>query len=297
MKYCISACWSAILWELLQLENGSGRGTSAAQQQKQLREHLDAYIPLMTELVVTSNVAMYREEVRFYFVLNVKLFLYYSFIPSTDYLTFLYLCVRIVYRCNAQLYLFLSHSMLIVPLNSFQAYISICDLLIAFCKQLENNPLLRPLVYEPDRGLQQTLNDFIQTYVFVEEDEEEQDEHTKIEELHKRRNYLASFCKLVVYNVLPIKMAADVFRHYVKYYNDYGDIIKTTLGKAREINKVNCARTMVLSLTMLFRDLHRDSGSRVDRQSEEFVGVKVGRFSKAAFWPCYFFFPRSPPQV
>lgn len=168
--------------------------------------------------------------------------------------------------------------------NDFQAYISTCDLLIAFCKQLENNPLLRPLVYEPDRGLQQTLNDFIQTYVFVEDDDEEQDEHTKIEELHKRRNYLASFCKLVVYNVLPIKMAGDVFRHYVKYYNDYGDIIKTTLGKAREINKVSCARTMVLSLTMLFRDLHRDSGSRIDRQSEEFVGVKVSCFILAVFF-------------
>ncbi len=150
-----------------------------------------------------------------------------------------------------------------------------CDLLISFCNKLEDNPLLRPLVYEPDRGLQQTLNDFIQTYVFVEEENEEHDEHTKIEELHKRRSYLSSFCKLVVYNVLPIKTAADVFRHYVKYYNDYGDIIKTTLGKAREINKVSCARTMVLSLSMLFRDLSRDAGSRIDRQSEEFLSVKV----------------------
>ncbi len=63
IKYCISACFSAILWELLQLENGSGRGTSAAQQQKQLRDHLDSYIPLMTELVIMSNIALYREEV------------------------------------------------------------------------------------------------------------------------------------------------------------------------------------------------------------------------------------------
>jgi len=63
VKYCISACNFAILWELPQLENGSGRGTSAAQQQKQLRDHLDAYIPLMTELIVTSSFAIYREEV------------------------------------------------------------------------------------------------------------------------------------------------------------------------------------------------------------------------------------------
>ena len=150
-----------------------------------------------------------------------------------------------------------------------------CDLLIVFSKKLGDNPLLRPLVYQPNLSLQHTLNNFIQTYVFVEEEDEEHDEHTKIEELHKRRSYLSSFCKLVVYNVLPIKTAADVFRHYVKYYNDYGDIIKTTLGKAREINKVSCARTMILSLSVLFRDLSRDTGSRIDRQSEEFVSVKV----------------------
>ena len=37
-----------------------------------------------------------------------------------------------------------------------------------------------------------------------------QDDHIKIEELHKRRNHLAVFCKLVVYNVFPAKTAAEV---------------------------------------------------------------------------------------
>jgi hypothetical protein len=60
----------------------------------------------------------------------------------------------------------------------------------------------------------------------------------------------------------------------LQYYNDYGDIIKATLGKAREINKTNCARTMAISLTMLFRDLQRD-GTRINRQSEDFVSLKV----------------------
>ncbi|EFX88480.1 putative stromalin antigen protein, SA-D [Daphnia pulex] len=216
IKHCISACYSGILWELLQLENGSRRGTSASQQQKQLRDHLDAYILLMKELAITSNVALVRD----------------------------------------------------------QAYMSVCDLLIAFSKKLEGNPLLRPVVYQPDRDLQQTLNNFIQKYVFVEEEDEEIDEETQVEALHKRRSYLSNFCKLVVYNVLPIQTAADVFRHYVKCDDDYGDIIKMMLGKAREINKVSCARTMVLSLSMLFRDLSRDAGSRIDRQSEGFFSVK-----------------------
>lgn len=42
------------------------------------------------------------------------------------------------------------------------------------------------------------------------------DENQKIEELHKRRNFLAAFCKLVVYNIVNIKMAADMFKYYMK---------------------------------------------------------------------------------
>ena len=45
---------------------------------------------------------------------------------------------------------------------------------------------------------------------------DDMDENQKIEELHKRRNFLASFCKLIVYNVLPIKCAADMFKYYMR---------------------------------------------------------------------------------
>lgn len=38
---------------------------------------------------------------------------------------------------------------------------------------------------------------------------------------------------------------------YFQFYNDYGDIIKATLSKAREINKVATAKTLVLSLTQV----------------------------------------------
>lgn len=154
---------------------------------------------------------------------------------------------------------------------------SVGDLLICFSKRLKDNPQLKPLVYEPDRDLQQILENFIQTYVFVEEEDvdEEGDEHKKIEKLHNRRNYLSVFCKLVACNVLPVKAAAGVIRHYVKYYDDYGDIIKTLLGKTRNINKITSAKTMVYSLSLLFHDLTRDGGSRIDRQSEEFLSVKV----------------------
>lgn len=154
-----------------------------------------------------------------------------------------------------------------------EAYVGLCDLLIVFSEQLQNQQSIGELVCRPDRNLQVLLNEFVQTYVFVPEQDSEHDEH-RIEELHRRRNFLAAYCKLIVYNIMPTKAAADVFKHYVKYYNDYGDIIKATLSKAREINKVNCALTMCLSLNMMFNEVQRLSGGRNARQHEEFFALK-----------------------
>ena len=109
-------------------------------------------------------------------------------------------------------------------------------------------------------------------YISVPDD---MDENQKIEELHKRRNFLASFCKLVVYNIVSIRNAADMFKQYMKFYNDYGDIIKATLSKSREINKVTTAKTLALSLIMLFKEQQVEQGGHVDRGSEGFQAMKV----------------------
>jgi cohesin complex subunit SA-1/2 len=47
----------------------------------------------------------------------------------------------------------------------------------------------------------------VQEHVFIADNDDDIDDHQKIEELHKRRNFLASYCKLVVYNVLPTKVS------------------------------------------------------------------------------------------
>ena len=78
------------------------------------------------------------------------------------------------------------------------------------------------MAYTPTPTLVQLLNDFVQNHVFVDDEDEEKDDHSKIQELHKRRNFLASFSKLIIYNVLPTKNGADVFKHYVVFYNHYG---------------------------------------------------------------------------
>lgn len=57
-------------------------------------------------------------------------------------------------------------------------------------------------------------------------------------------------------------------------YNDYGDIIKATLSKAREINKQSCAMTMELAMQALFTDA-RQRHKHVSRQLPEMQELKV----------------------
>lgn len=46
------------------------------------------------------------------------------------------------------------------------------------------------------------------------------------------------------------------FFFFSQYYNDYGDIIKETLSKTRQIDKIQCAKTLILSLQQV-RNLKR----------------------------------------
>ena len=54
-----------------------------------------------------------------------------------------------------------------------------------------------------------------------------------------------------------------------------GDIIKATLGKARENNKVNSAKTIVQALIIKFNELRQIQGEKViNRNTGEFVHLK-----------------------
>ncbi|RWS24871.1 cohesin subunit SA-1-like protein [Leptotrombidium deliense] len=164
-----------------------------------------------------------------------------------------------------------------------EAFTTICDLLIIFSYNLETeSPSVAPLVYKPDRSLIQQLETFILQKVFIDEDENEADDtdiqsNVKIEKIHKKRHFLSAYSKLVVYNIIPIRQAACVIKHYVKFYNDYGDIIKTTLGKAREINKIICAKTMASALIEVFLELQNESSMNPNaftKQDDNFQALK-----------------------
>uniref|UniRef100_A0A3Q3AZ93 Cohesin subunit SA n=1 Tax=Kryptolebias marmoratus TaxID=37003 RepID=A0A3Q3AZ93_KRYMA len=110
---------------------------------------------------------------------------------------------------------------------------------------------------------------------------QQDDEASKIEALHKRRNLLAAYCKLIIYNVVEMNTGADIFKQYMRYFNDYGDIIKETMSKTRQIDKIQCAKTLIMSLQKLFNEMLSELGFTFDRSSSAFCGIKelARRFS------------------
>ncbi|EPY73909.1 hypothetical protein CB1_002472005 [Camelus ferus] len=167
--------------------------------------------------------------------------------------------------------------------DAYQAFTILCDILMIFSHQIMSGgrDMLEPLVYTPDSSLQSELLSFILDHVFIEQDDDnnsadgqQEDEASKIEALHKRRNLLAAFCKLIVYTVVEMNTAADIFKQYMKYYNDYGDIIKETMSKTRQIDKIQCAKTLILSLQQLFNEMIQENGYNFDRSSSTFSGIK-----------------------
>uniref|UniRef100_A0A3P8NUG1 Cohesin subunit SA n=1 Tax=Astatotilapia calliptera TaxID=8154 RepID=A0A3P8NUG1_ASTCA len=110
-----------------------------------------------------------------------------------------------------------------------QAFMLLCDLLMIFSHQLISGGRegLQPLVFNPDSTLQNELLNFVLDHVFIDQDDEsqsmegdEEDEANKIEALHKRRNLLAAFCKLIIYDIVDMPAAADIFKHYMKLFNE-----------------------------------------------------------------------------
>ncbi|XP_068275947.1 cohesin subunit SA-2-like isoform X2 [Nyctibius grandis] len=180
-----------------------------------------------------------------------------------------------------------------------KAFMILCDWLLILSHQDSNNTeeAVRLLDYLPSTSLQEKLLLFIQEHVFMEEEEESKDlteeeerkeESCKLDDLHKKRSLLAAYCKLIVYNVVEMTAAAEIYKYYVKTYNDFGDIIKETLSKTRHNNKIQSAKTLILCLQQLFqtRAESQDSSSGVDFSSASFTNMKelARRFSLTFGW-------------
>ncbi|XP_063685159.1 cohesin subunit SA-1-like [Bolinopsis microptera] len=159
-----------------------------------------------------------------------------------------------------------------------EAFITVCDMLIIFAPQLKQNPNYSSLIVVPDKSVQIRLRDYVMTTVFAEEEppqfQDDEDEEAKTEVLIEKRRVLASFGKLIAFNIIEMRLAAPIFAQYVKSYQDYGDIVKQMMSKARELNRTKCMRTQLLSLEQLFEELRDQNEGRIDRSSEEWTKIK-----------------------
>ncbi|XP_014817108.1 PREDICTED: cohesin subunit SA-3 [Calidris pugnax] len=171
--------------------------------------------------------------------------------------------------------------------NVPQAFMVLSDLLLVFGPQLphDGREALAPLVLLPDPGLQSQLAAFLMDHVFHhagghQELSATEDTESHIEELHQRRVLLAGFCKLIIYNVLELSAASDVFKHYAKFYSDYGDIIKEMLNCTRQMDRQEWARTLLLSLQQLMTELLLQQGPEI-QESQAFQEIRdlARRFS------------------
>uniref|UniRef100_A0A8C8RX01 Stromal antigen 3 n=1 Tax=Pelusios castaneus TaxID=367368 RepID=A0A8C8RX01_9SAUR len=107
-----------------------------------------------------------------------------------------------------------------------QAFVLLSDLLVVFSPQLVRGgrEALQLLIYEPEVALQSQLAGFLMDHVFNHTEllgsggywGDDEDTEGKIHRLHQRRNLLAGFCKLIIYDVLELSAASDVFKHYAK---------------------------------------------------------------------------------
>ncbi|XP_023144628.2 cohesin subunit SA-2 isoform X2 [Amphiprion ocellaris] len=165
-----------------------------------------------------------------------------------------------------------------------QAFVGVCDVLTAHSYQLHvwDPTSFGPLLFTTSPKLQRALLTFVCVHVFVASDCDNQSkvgensEVERLEDLHRRRNLLAAYCKLIMHGVLEMSMATEVFMYYMKYYNDFGDIIKETMYRTRQVDKIESARTLVLSLQQLFMQLKREqeSGGRSHPGVQTFTSIK-----------------------
>uniref|UniRef100_A0A6I8PCK3 SCD domain-containing protein n=1 Tax=Ornithorhynchus anatinus TaxID=9258 RepID=A0A6I8PCK3_ORNAN len=159
---------------------------------------------------------------------------------------------------------------------SEKAFALLCDLLFASSRRGRRDgggaggPFL-----PPDPELRSAILGFVRRRVLAEEtdgasgsaetaaegpeEERRVGRERQLTALPRRRSLLAGYCRLIASDVVDAAAAAEVFSHYVKAYDDFGDIIRETLSRTRHNSPTGAARALVLCLREAFR---RQPGAR-----------------------------------
>lgn len=176
-----------------------------------------------------------------------------------------------------------------------EAYTILCDVLIVFSRNLRATAvLLAPLAFVPNDAFQRHVRDYVICHVFTEmeqleqeismDDDEQYNEEKSIalaKAINDRRVALAGYLKLIVFNVFDMPLAAPVLTHYVKHFDNFGDVIKYSLSKFREGSPSHWYQPILLALQQEFEHVRELNSGSVDRRSAEWADTKdlARRFS------------------
>lgn len=154
-----------------------------------------------------------------------------------------------------------------------QAYLVICDLMILFGSQLaEESKALEPLIWRPDAMVLGNLKIFLDVNVFDVSNLDDMDQQEKIEVMHKMRQHVAQYAKLIIHGAMPVAEASHLIKRYQSHFQDFGDIFKNLLSKCREISFVETGVMICETLKTLYSQLDEDQGT--DPLSESFNSIR-----------------------
>ncbi|KAF1751846.1 hypothetical protein GCK72_018400 [Caenorhabditis remanei] len=174
-------------------------------------------------------------------------------IPKADH-------VRKLKKRRDQLVRILSQTLIEEAVGVEQAYLCICDLMILFGSQLaEDSKAFEPLIWRPDDILLGNIKIFLNVNVFEqpEQQDDEANQEKQIEMMHKMRQFVAQYAKLIIHGAMPIIDAAELIKRYQSHFQHFGDIFKSLLTKCRDIDFVDMGVMIVEALKGLFMEMDR----------------------------------------
>ncbi|CAD5225725.1 unnamed protein product [Bursaphelenchus okinawaensis] len=136
------------------------------------------------------------------------------------------------------------------------AFSCLCDMLIFFNHKIsEEVPRVEDIEVEIDTPFINTIHSFVISNVFhSRHDEEQMDQENQIDLTCKRRIVLGQYCKLIIYGVIPIYEMASIVKYYVRFIDDYGDILKAVIQKAKELDRLLTAKALIQAVINAYED-------------------------------------------
>jgi len=167
-----------------------------------------------------------------------------------------------------------------LPKETHEAvYSNTVDILQLFAPQIAHNPTFEPLLTTASDNLIAAFKSYLNIYVFEPAmngaaKNTTESRADKNQDLLKRRKFLAAYCKLFAWKWIDMVHGAEVLMHYLKCYQDYGDIIKEAISKTRNIDQTTSAHTLVTALQKMYKNLLNSNDGVLDKSSPDFAQLK-----------------------